>query len=83
MTLNIQLTPEQEARLEANVARSGFDLETYAVRRLLGDEDDVIPAGESMYDRLMALGVIGAVEGKPRKDGRNRSELEGFPSDID
>jgi len=83
MTLTINLTPEQQARLEANAARNGVDLDTYALQRLVGDEDDALPAGQTMYDRLKALGVIGAVEGKPRKDGRSWSEIEGFPDDSD
>ena len=84
MTLTINLTPEQQARLEANAARHGVDLDTYALQRLVGDDgalrhdrgvqtlpDGTLPEGQTMYDRLKALGVIGAVEGKPRKDGRN------------
>ena len=82
MTLILQLTGEQEEKLAADAARVGVDQETYVLRRLFGDGNEP-ESGPTMYDRLMALGVIGAIDGKPRKDGRNRSEIEGFPSDID
>ena len=83
MTLTLQLTAEQEERLAADAARLGIDRETYALRRLFDEDNPAAPSGPTMFDRLNALGVIGAIEGKPRKDGRNRSEIEGFPSDLD
>lgn len=83
MTLVLELTPEQEERLAAKAAQAGIDRETYVLRRVFDDANETEEPQPTMYDRLMALGVIGAIDGKPRKDGRNRSELEGFPIDTD
>ena len=77
MTLILQLTPEQEERLAANAARMGLDTETYALNTLFPDSSP--PAvRESFGDRLRRHGLLGAVEGKSRADGRNWSEVEGF-----
>jgi len=81
MTLILQLTPEQEERLAADAARLGVDTETYALNTLFPDSSPPT-IRESLGDRLRRHGLLGAVEGKPRKDGRNRSELEGFPEDV-
>ncbi len=37
MTLTIELSPEQEARLKAEATRNGLPMQEYALRRLLGD----------------------------------------------
>ena len=47
MTITLELTPEQEARLRAKAERSGQDLTDYALARLLDSELSAdIPAGE-------------------------------------
>ena len=75
MTLTIELTPEQEARLSAEAIRYGVDAQTYALRRLFGEEDSDL-SGPTLADRLRSLGIVGAVEGRLRPDGKNRSEIE-------
>ena len=77
MTLILQLTPEQEEQLAADAARLGIDTETYALNRLFPDTPTAA-ARESLADRLRRHGLLGAVEGTPRADGRNWSEVEGF-----
>ncbi len=42
MTLTLNLTQEQEARLRVEAERSGLTLPEYIVRRLLGDPPDVL-----------------------------------------
>jgi len=75
MTLTLELTPDQEARLSAEAVRCGVDAQTYALRRLFS-EDEADMSRPSLADRLRTLGVAGAIEGAPRLDGRNRSEIE-------
>jgi hypothetical protein len=75
MTLILELTPDQEERLTAEAVRCGVDAQTYALRRLFS-EDETSLSGPTLADRLRALGVVGAIEGTPRPDGRNRSEIE-------
>ena len=81
LALILELTPEQETRLSEEAARAGLDVETYAIQRILPPLPDAKQwaPGETWGSRLRAHGLLGAVEGKPRKDGRNRSEVEGFP----
>jgi len=52
MTLTIELTHEQESRLQIEAARSGLPLSEYALRRLLGAPSQ-IPAEEA--ERLAAI----------------------------
>ena len=75
MTLILELTPEQEQRLSREAASKGIDTQTLALRRLFGEEEAEW-SGPSLADRLQASGALGAIEGKPRADGRNRSEIE-------
>jgi hypothetical protein len=75
MTLTLELTPDQEERLSREAARLGVDARTYAIRRLFSEEDADL-SRPSLAERLSALGVVGSVEGAPRPDGRNRSEIE-------
>jgi hypothetical protein len=81
MTLRLELTPEQEQQLAADAARMGIDTETYALNKLFPETPST--TRESIGERLRRHGILGAVEGKPRKDGRSWSEIEGFPQDID
>jgi hypothetical protein len=76
MTLILELTPAQEERLAADAARSGVDTETYALRRLFDGGDETTPPEKSLAERLRDLGVLGAVKGTKRADGRPWSEIE-------
>jgi hypothetical protein len=45
MTLNLRLTPEQVARLEAAAEREGLATEDFALKRLLGESPVSRPPG--------------------------------------
>jgi hypothetical protein len=82
MTLTLELTPEQEKRLETGAATHGFDTNSY-VLYLLFRESPPPNEGVSLAKRLAQHGVLGAIEGTPRADGRSWSEIEaatGTPS---
>ena len=76
MTLILDLTPDQEERLAAAAALSGVDAQTYALQRLFDGEEEIPSSGKSLADRLRELGVLGAVSGTTRADGRAWSEIE-------
>ncbi|MDR3707494.1 MAG: hypothetical protein P4L33_04280 [Capsulimonadaceae bacterium] len=78
MTLTIDLTPDEEATLMNKAALAGLDVSEYALRVLHeASLPTVQDSGETMYDSLKALGVIGIVEGTSGPgDGRSWSEIE-------
>jgi hypothetical protein len=56
MALTLDLTPEQEHRLQVEAARSGLPLTEYALRRLLGDlPEKELPAPDAENQALMEL----------------------------
>ena len=76
MTLTLDLTPEQEAKIR-NVAQSiGVELAEYLIRVIDNGVGDTKSKGEDMVAHLRTIGVIGAVKGTPRADGRPWSEIE-------
>ena len=80
MTLTLDLTPEQEARIQTMSHAMGIE-PTEFLRRMIDDlphHPDGPRPGESVFDALNRIGVYGAVEGRPRKDGKAWSEIEGF-----
>ena len=65
MTISLELTPEQEARLEDEAARSGLDVAEYALSRLFGGPVSPGPAGAEIVAALRASGVIGTFADRP------------------
>jgi hypothetical protein len=57
MTISLELSPEQEARLSVEAASSGLNLTDYALSRLLG--------GAELVAALRASGVIGTFADRP------------------
>jgi hypothetical protein len=80
MTITLDLTPEQEARIEARARAIGVAPAAHVLRLI----DEAPPApkgllpGESLLDALKRAGYAGAFEFEPRPDGRQWSEVEGF-----
>ena len=74
MTLTIELTSEQEARIQAQAQAVGVDPAAFVLRLI--DEVSSLPPTRDMAAHLRAIGVIGAVKGAPRADGRAWSEIE-------
>ena len=80
MTITIDLTPEQESRISAEARAAGI-APAQVVLRLIDDlhprPTGLLP-GETLLDAFMRLGAVGAVEGRPRPDGKPWSECEGL-----
>lgn len=75
MTLTLELTPEQEAKLKELAQAAGEDPSRYALRLI----DSSLTPGSPHADmaaHLRKIGVLGAVKGEPRADGRPWSEIE-------
>lgn len=80
MTLTLELTADQESRINANASAMGIDPAEY-LRLVIDDlpsHPDGPRPGESVFDALNRIGVYGAVEGRPGPDGKPWSECEGF-----
>lgn len=80
MTLTIELTPEQEAKLRGNARATGMEPTEYIVRLIDGApiaKQGLLP-GKSLLDGLRRIGVVGAFRSEPRPDGRAWSDVEGF-----
>ena len=73
MTITLELTPEQEADIQARAVAACVDPAEFVLRLI---DDTRRP--ESITDRLARIGVLGGVAGKPRPDGRAWSEIEGY-----
>jgi hypothetical protein len=79
MTITLNLTPEQEARLAARAQAAGVSDPTEYLLKLIDTPEANGANGFSstdMADHLRSIGVLGAVEGTPRSDGRPWSEIE-------
>jgi len=74
MTITLELTADQELRLQERARALGLAPQEYLIRSIDGPS----PAYESLGDRLRRLGALGAFESMPRPDGRPWSEVEGF-----
>ena len=80
MTITLELTPDQEARVEAKARAFGIQ-PSAVVLRLIDDmpsESHGLLPGESLLDGLKRIGVVAAYKSKPRADGRPWSEIEGY-----
>ncbi len=79
MTITLNISPEAEAALSRSASLAGKPLPEFAAELL---EDAVLQAAPSasspsnMVEHLRRIGVIGAVQGKSRADGRSWSEIE-------
>jgi hypothetical protein len=79
MTITLNISPEAEAALSRSASLAGKPLSEFAAELL---EDAALqaapgdPASSGMIEHLRRIGVIGAVQGKPRADGRSWSEIE-------
>ncbi len=62
MTLTVDLTPEQEARVQEEAKRCGLSVAEFVLRRLLGDGE---PTGAELVKDLKASGVLGAFADRP------------------
>jgi len=80
MTLTLELSPEQEARLQKKANANGVAPAEYLMRLLDKEQefDEGPRPGESLLDGLMRIGVVGAFKSSPRADGRAWSEIEGY-----
>ena len=80
MTLTVELTPEQEDKLQ-DLARAAGTTPAAQVVRMIDEAPapakGLLP-GETLLDALKRLGVWGAFEFPPRADGREWSEVEGL-----
>lgn len=65
MTLNLSLTPEQEAHLRIEAERTGQNLTDYALSRLLSVPDRPEPTGAEVLANLRASGVLGTFADRP------------------
>ena len=65
MTINLELSPQQEARLRVRAARSGLSLTDYALRQLLSGSDSPEPTGAEVLATLRSSGVIGTFADRP------------------
>jgi len=80
MTITLELTPDQEARIEARARALGIDPAEYLLRMvddLPSPHKGLLP-GETLLDGMKRIGVVAAYTSKPRADGRAWSECEGF-----
>ena len=75
MTVTLELTAEEEAKLQAKAARAGVAPAEY-LRMLIDTEPSETPSFPDMASYLRDAGVLGAVTGTPRSDGRAWSEIE-------
>ena len=80
MTITLELTHEQEARVEAEARATGIEPAAVVLKLI----DNMQPAstgllpGESLLDAAKRAGFAGAFEFEPRADGRQWSEIEGY-----
>ena len=75
MTLTLGLSPQTEERLKHRAATAGVPLREY-VAQIVENAANSEPSQTDMIEHLRSIGVIGAVKGKPRPDGRPWSEIE-------
>lgn len=79
MTITLNISPEAEAALTRNASLARKPVSELASELL---EDAVLqmtpgnPVRSGMVEHLRRIGVIGAVQGEPRADGRSWSEIE-------
>ena len=76
MTITIDLTEEQETRLKARTKAAGMNDPAEYLRRVIDGEPTDAPPYSDMAAYLRKAGVLGAVKGTPRVDGRPWSEIE-------
>jgi len=80
MTLTLELTLEQEIRLQERARASGVAPAEYLLH-LLDNAQEFAEGprpGESLLDGLKRIGVVGAFKSSPRVYGRPWSEIEGY-----
>jgi hypothetical protein len=81
MTLILELTPEQEAKLAEHVRATG-GTPAECVARMIDEAPPPAPKallpGETLLDALSRVGFANASELDSRADGRPWSEVEGF-----
>ena len=75
MTLTVNVSPEAELRLLERAALSGVPLAEF-VSQIVEEAAHNDEPRPNMIDHLRAIGVVGAVRGKQRPDGRSWSEVE-------
>ena len=79
MTLTLNLTPEQEARLNAQALAAGLDPAAYVLHMIeQGPEPKGLLPGETLLDAFERLGAVGVIDAPPRPDGKAWSQCEGF-----
>lgn len=80
MAIVLDLTPEQEERLQERARAHGEEPAQYVLRLLAEDPgaSEGSREGESVLDGLKRIGVVDAFKSKPRSDGRPWSEIEGY-----
>ena len=54
MTLTLELTPEQEHRVREEAARKGLDTQTYAIKQILGSDEETVPT-QKTPEQLAAI----------------------------
>lgn len=88
MTITLELTPEEEAKLTAKARAVGIDDPAEYLHEMIGAPAEQLErndAGSKPYPHmakyLREAGLIGTVASKPRADGRSWSEIEGFEFD--
>ncbi len=74
MTITLNLTPEEEAKLTQRAVEAGNGDPADYVKALV--VQDTYLAGRTLLDRLNELGVVGSVSSTPRADGKSWSEIE-------
>ncbi len=81
MTLTLDFTPEQEARLRAEAERSGLPIEEYVARRLVGDSSKApktdaerLAAIDAAYGALAGLGLSSEEFMRDKHDETEREE---------
>jgi hypothetical protein len=73
MTLTLELSPEQEAKLLEKAKAAGKEPADYVLDIIEQANDS-----ERLSDRLRRLGVLGSVTSTPRPDSKPWSEVEGL-----
>ena len=79
MTLKLNLTPEQAARLETQARRKGLAVKEYALRRLLGTPEETAPEGVrgNVPRRVSGFGQFAHVKTSSEEyAGRKSAEID-------
>ncbi len=76
MTVTIDLSPETEARLTLRASALGKPLHDLVVDLVEEAASRSSFEGTDVIAHLREIGVVGAVRGKKRADGRSWSEVE-------